>query len=100
MTPQTRIQHGGNSSSCVELASPIPLLILSNKQADSSFILSTIITHDPGTEVQGEISWCLSFIFAVFIDFLFSLNIYESLKKKKNASLLQLPHQEEIWLEF
>ena len=32
--------------------------------------------------MQGEISWCLSFIFAVFIDFLFSLNIYESLKKK------------------
>ena len=49
--------------------------------------------------MQGEISWCLSFIFAVFIDFLFSLNIYESLKKK-NASLLQLPHREEIWLEF
>ena len=35
--------------------------------------------------MQGEISWCLSFIFAVFIDFLFSLNIYESLKKKMPA---------------
>ena len=49
--------------------------------------------------MQGEISWCLSFIFAVFIDFLFSLNVYESIKKKKNASLLQLPIWE-IWLEF
>ena len=70
--------------------------MLSSKQADSSFF-QQLITHDPGTEVQGEISWCLSFIFAIFIDFLFSLNIYESLK---NASLLQLPHREEIWLEF